>query len=126
MLMDNKYVFEPFWEWVRNEETSEGWRRKFSADTRTFRKRFADGNVFGLLQVVFRRLYTLRNQTVHGGSTPREGWGRDQVRDGARIMDALVPVILGIMRTAIENDRDSSVWGHVTYPRCEVKMVRVH
>ncbi len=126
MLMANKYVFEPFWEWVRNAETSEVWRRKFNADRSAFRKRFAKGNVHGLLLVVFRRLYTLRNQIAHGGSTPRAGWGQDQVRDSARIMDALVPVILGIMRTVIENDRDTSVWGPVRYPRCETEMVRAH
>ena len=124
MLMDNKYVFEPFWEWVRNEQTSNAWRSTFSADRRAFRKSFANGDVCGLLRGVFRRLYTLRNQIIHGGSTPKEGWGQDQVRDGARIMDALVPVILGIMRTAIEKDRDSSIWGEVRYPRCEAAMVR--
>ena len=63
------------------------------------------------------RLCTLRNQIIHGGATFATGWGQDQVRDGSRIMESLVPSILKIMRADIKRNPNSRVWGSVAFPR---------
>ena len=73
------------------------------------------------MSVVFDRLYTLRNQIFHGGTTYPSGFGRDQIRDGSRIMASLVPAILHIMRQDIDGNPDSELWGKVAFPRIEAE-----
>ena len=119
LLLENQYAFEPFWNCVRGEPEGDGWRSKFERDKKkVLRKlKFREGDVHGVLKVVFQRLYTLRNQILHGGTTFAKGWGRTQVEDGSRIMASLVPAIMGIMRDDIKENPDSRVWGKVLYPR---------
>ena len=110
-------MFKPFWDAVSGSLGAERWEDQFRranqrvSDARRYR------DVRGVLREAFLRLYTLRNQLFHGGATYATGWGGDQVRDGARIMGALVPVILEIMRADIETNPESDVWGLIAYPR---------
>jgi hypothetical protein len=64
-----------------------------------------------VLGIVFTRLYTLRNQLMHGGAT----WGgkvnRDQLRDCNALMGKLVPMIIEIML-----DNPDTLWGDAVYP----------
>ena len=116
-LLENKYVFRPFWESVRGSSSGGGWKQKFEGDKRRSFRELENGNVERVLEIVFWRLYVLRNQIFHGGTTFAEGWGRDQIRDGSRIMAALVPAILDIMRADIAENPDTEAWGKVAYPR---------
>jgi hypothetical protein len=50
-----------------------------------------------VLSFVFDRLYVLRNQLVHGGSTWNSGINRTQVRDGTAILGFLMPVFADLM-----------------------------
>lgn len=118
-LIDNKFVFRPFWQWVRGEPTGENWGEWFDRDKLNVHRQLDDGDLFGILVAVFQRLYTLRNQIFHGGATFASGWGRRQVEDGSRIMEALVPAILDIMRADIDANANSDRWGPVSFPRCE-------
>ena len=65
------------------------------------------GKISDVLEEVLKRLYVLRNQIVHGGTTFAEGRGRSQVKDGYRIMEALMPPILNIMEEDIRKTPDS-------------------
>ena len=120
ILLQNQYVFDPFWGWVRGsgDENWHGWFLRLNRQVHRAREKH---NVHRVLEEVFDRLYTLRNQIFHGGATFATGWGqgqgRDQVRDGSRIMASLVPVIVGIMEADIKNNPDSETWGKVAYPR---------
>ncbi len=116
-LLDNHYIFDPFWKAVRGSDTGRDWKAKFSDSNRSAMKFMGRRNVHRVLVVLFKRLYTLRNQIVHGGATFEKGWGQDQVKDGSRIMESLVPSILEIMWTDIERNPESDVWGPVAYPR---------
>jgi hypothetical protein len=57
----------------------------------------ADKQTARVLREVFDRLYMLRCQIIHGGST----WGgkvnRDQVKDGAAILGTFIPIMVDIM-----------------------------
>lgn len=64
-----------------------------------------------VLLTVFERLYTLRNQLIHGGATWNSKVNRGQVHDGANIMNKLVPAIIHIMM-----DGAGEVWGDPCYP----------
>ena len=116
-LLENKYVFRPFWESIRGSSSGGGWKQKFEGDKRRSFRELANGNVERVLEIVFWRLYELRNQIFHGGATFAEGWGQDQITNGSRIMADLVPVILDIMDTHIAENPDTKVWGKVAYPR---------
>ena len=98
VLLANPYVFRPFWRTVWNPERVNDWRQSFEGSKRVAGSALARRDVFTVLSVVFDRLYTLRNQIFHGGATWPAGFGRDQIRDGSRIMASLVPAILDIMQ----------------------------
>ena len=50
-----------------------------------------------MLYEVFVRLYTLRNQLMHGGSTWNSSVNRTQLRDGRELLTQVLPVMLGVM-----------------------------
>ena len=116
-LLMNAYVFRPFWRAVWGLEPDGAWRQRFAASKRAAASALARRDIFTVLCVVFDRLYTLRNQVFHGGATWPAGFGRDQIRDGSRIMASLVPAILDIMQVDIDRNPDSEFWGRVAYPR---------
>ena len=64
-----------------------------------------------VLSIVLDRLYVLRNQLVHGGATWNSVANRQQVRDGAAILMAVVPVVVDILIEAGDVD-----FGAVAYP----------
>ena len=57
------------------------------------------------------RLYVLRNQLIHGGSTWNSGKNRDQVIDGRKFLKDFVPCLLEIM---LKNPNED--WGDNNYP----------
>ena len=69
MLMENRYVFNPFWQHHNGIDGFEDWEEKFRASSRSFAQAFQAGDSVRVLSFVFDRLYVLRNQLVHGGST---------------------------------------------------------
>ena len=117
VLLTNPYVFFPFWRSVWGLERDSDWRQRFEAGKRVVESALMRRDTFPVLSVVFDRLYTLRNQIFHGGATWPAGFGRDQIRDGSRIMASLVPTILDIMQQEIDRNPDSELWGRVAYPR---------
>ena len=117
VLLSNQYVYRPFWMAVWGSDRSGGWRRRFEDSKRIALTALSNRDVFTVLSVVFDRLYTLRNQIFHGGTTYPSGFGLDQIRDGSRIMASLVPAIFDIMRQDINSNPDSEVWGKVAFPR---------
>jgi len=110
-LLDNPYVFHLFWEFQRGRIGEDEWRDRFSSAKKSAQFALASGNTPALLSVMFNRLYTLRNQLIHGGAT----WGgkvnRDQLRDCTRLLGKLVPVIIALMM-----DNPNALWGDAVYP----------
>ena len=122
-LLVNPYVYRPFW-WriADNVRDSSGvdWatdlKKEIEDKNDNAWSALLSGDAYGALTEIFERLYTLRNQVFHGGATYRGGKGRDQIRDGAEIMAAVVPAILDIMRADIRQTPDSQAWGDVAFP----------
>ena len=50
-----------------------------------------------VLSIVLSRIYTLRNQLVHGGRTWNCLANREQMRDCVNLMGKLVPLVIEIM-----------------------------
>lgn len=111
MLMENRYVFNPFWQYHNGIDGFENWEDRFRASASSFAQAFQAGDSVRVLSFAFDRLYVLRNQLVHGGSTWNSGVNRAQVRDGAAILGFLMPVFVDLM---MDNPRED--WGRPFYP----------
>jgi len=111
ILIDNRFVFQPFWTALREHDSSERWQVAFVASKKRALQAIASGDTTTLLAVMFDRLYVLRNQLVHGGATWASRVNRSQVRDGAAILGVIVPQMLSIMLDHPEHD-----FGEVLYP----------
>ena len=111
MLMENRYVFNPFWQHHNGIGGFADWEDRFKTSARSFAQAFQAGDSARVLSFVFDRLYVLRNQLVHGGSTWNSGVNRAQVRDGAAILAFLMPVFVDLMMDNPEKD-----WGKPFYP----------
>jgi len=108
LLIDNQWVFEPFWRSQRRGD--ETWRKAFEEEKKIAYRALANNDVPSLMSTIMSRLYTLRNQLVHGGATWQSRANREQVRDGKRLLLELMPVIIEIMFDKRED------WGQVHYP----------
>ena len=109
VLIENKFVFEKFWEYNRGE--MEDYLPAFNKSIGTALNCLSKENIEGLLEIVLERLYTLRNQLIHGGATYNSKLNRSQLKDACNIMQLLVPIIIDIMLDNGEHD-----WGEIAYP----------
>ena len=114
LLLDNQYIYRPFWECCEGRITKQEWRRRFANAKRATNKALAAKDTAAVLNIVFSRLYTLRNQILHGGATWNSKVNRAQLRDGAAILAKVVPSIIKIMM-----DHPKVAWGEPCYPVVE-------
>lgn len=110
-LIENKFVFEPFWRALREHDSSGRWEQRFERDKKAALKAVMDGDTLTVLGVIFDRLYVLRNQLVHGGATWNSKVNRQQVGDGAKLLDWLLPATIGLML-----DNPEVEWGGIGFP----------
>lgn len=111
VLLDNRYVFSPFWKHHNGISGYEEWEKMFRSAERRFILALKTHNTVEVLNLVFDRLYVLRNQIIHGGATWNSSVNRSQVRDGAAILSFLVPVFIDVMMDNPDED-----WGRPYYP----------
>jgi hypothetical protein len=112
LLIDNKFAYKQFWDTLRGEKID--WERLFKQSKIDSRNYLAHQQVAELLGVVLDRLYTVRNQLIHGGATYNSKLNRSQVKDASEILEFLLPIIIDIMLTNIDED-----WGVINYPVIE-------
>ena len=97
LFIDNKFVYQKFWDFQNDEITEDEWLTSFRKSKESANRALGQSNTEKVLAIVFERLYTLRNQLIHGGATWGSAVNRDQVRDGTRIMNQVVPTVISIM-----------------------------
>jgi hypothetical protein len=114
MLLQNKYVFAPFWAYHNGVPANEDWHKRLAASQKVVANAVAKRDTAKILSVMFDRLYVLRNQLIHGGATWHSSVNRDQVRDGAAVMGCLLPVFIEIMM-----DHPEREWDMPHYPVIE-------
>lgn len=115
-LLDNKFVDSRFWDYY-HENFLERAEQKNWDTTKVIKsfdnaKKEAEPNISKMLSIIFDRLYTLRNQIMHGGSAWKVDLNRGQLRDATGIMYKLLPVFIDLM---LENPETN--WGKSFYPR---------
>ena len=109
VLIENKFVFEKFWEFNRGD--IDNYEASFNKSIATALNCLSKENIEGLIEIILERLYTLRNSIMHGGSTYNSKLNRAQLKDASNIMQLLVPIIIDIMLENYEHD-----WGEIAYP----------
>ncbi|MGM0563388.1 MAG: hypothetical protein ACQES2_03565 [Pseudomonadota bacterium] len=114
VLMDNPYVFQPFWDYQNGLDSAEDWEKTFQRDKQRAHQALAKQQTASVLSVVFYRLYTLRNQLIHGGATWNSQTNREQLRDATRLLFDLVPTVIELML-----DHPDALWGDAMYPPVE-------
>ena len=111
ILLDNRYIFGPFWKHHNGDSAFSDWAARLDRAKTAVNHALLRRDTTTLLSILFDRLYVLRNQLVHGGATFESAVNRAQVRDGCAILGTLLPLFIDLM---MENPE--WVWGMPHYP----------
>jgi hypothetical protein len=111
LLLDNRYIYQDFWNYRNGKLTETQWQRNFADANKAARTALAQRDTATVLSIVLSRLYTLRNQLMHGGATWNSSVNRDQIRYCANLLGKLVPLVIEIMM-----DNVNTLWGDACYP----------
>jgi len=114
LLLDNRYVFAPFWLHHNGVAGYTNWGERLEGARRQVNRALAEHYTATLLSLLFDRLYVLRNQLVHGGGTWNSTVNRAQVRDGAALLGCLLPIFVDLMM-----DNPAHGWTMPHYPVVE-------
>lgn len=110
-LINNQYVFQPFWDYQNGTLSEAEWQERFERSKAGATRALGAMNTKKLIAAIFDRLYVLRNQIVHGGSTWNSAVNRSQINDGVKILGYMVPLTIYLM---MENP--GQLWGDPCYP----------
>ena len=113
-LLDNRFVFQDFWDFQNGLIREDEWKRRFTNANRAARRALANQHTGTVLGIVLGRIYTLRNQIVHGGATWGGSLNREQMRDCLRFMERVVPLVIDVLM-----DAPDVPWGPVAFPVVE-------
>lgn len=114
ILLENKYVYQPFWDYHNALDPDFDWEEKFARAKQSTQSALAKMNTHRVLCNIFSRMYTLRNQLIHGGATWNSAVNREQLRDCCAILGKIVPTIIVVMM-----DHPKTLWGDPCYPVVE-------
>lgn len=115
ILLDTPVVLQSFWDFHSGKISETQWKERLAQGKRIASQALASGNTPQLLGVVFNRLYTLRNQLMHGGATWNGSVNRKQLKDCANLLGKLTPVIIALMMA-----HPQTLWGDACYPVVEI------
>ncbi|MEJ2045357.1 MAG: hypothetical protein P8X74_15900 [Reinekea sp.] len=108
-LVRNPYVFHSFW--VSQRRGDNLWQQEFDQSSLKALNALSRQRVTELCTIVMDRLNVLHNQLIYGGATYKGRINREQVVDGAGLLESLMPVFIRLMLASPETD-----WGVIAYP----------
>ena len=111
LLLDNRYVYHPFWQHQNGVAGYSDWEQKLERSRTAINHALREHDTARILSILFDRLYVLRNQLVHGGATWDSDVNRAQVRDGASMLGWLLPIFIDLMM-----DNPQHEWPMPNYP----------
>lgn len=113
MILKNHYTYQKYWDYINGDKYAENWEESFKTINNIAIGCLEKQDTETLLALVFDRLYTIRNQLVHGGATCGSVKNRIQIDDGAEFLMDIIPQMLIIM---MKNPDKSENWGKPFYP----------
>ncbi|WP_454888739.1 hypothetical protein [Sphingobium indicum] len=111
LLLDNRYVFAPFWHHHNEVAGFEDWSGMLERERVATANALRRHDTATLLSILFGRLYVLRNQLVHGGATWNSEVNRTQVRDCGALLGSLLPLFIDLMMDNADHE-----WPMPHYP----------
>ena len=111
VLLDNQFVYQPFWDFHNKKITEQEWKERFVKAKALANNALSSKRTDLLITIILQRLYTLRNQLMHGGATWKSSANRAQIRDGVAFLGLLVPIIVDVMM-----NNPNELWGSANYP----------
>ncbi|MBI1452888.1 MULTISPECIES: HEPN domain-containing protein [Acinetobacter] len=97
LLLDNQYIYQGFWDYQNQKISLDACKTGLLEEKQKVLHALGQKDSVDILMVLFNRLYTLRNQIVHGGATYNSSVNRPQLKDACRILDALLPVFILVL-----------------------------
>ncbi|RLL37294.1 hypothetical protein D9K79_08750 [Acinetobacter cumulans] len=116
VLLDNQYIYQGFWDYQNEKISLEACKTGLTAEKQKVLHALGHKDSVDILMVLFNRLYTLRNQIVHGGATYNSSVNRSQLKDACRILEVLLPVFILVL---LENAQSLDL-GKPFYPVVQV------
>ncbi|MGL1206737.1 hypothetical protein ACSTK6_13370 [Vibrio parahaemolyticus] len=110
-ILNNEFILQAYWDFHAGRIAESEWKAALTKAKAASHNALAKSDTTTVLSVLFSRLYTLRNQIMHGGATFNSSANRQQLRDCTNILELLVPTIIEIM---MNNPND--LWGEPVYP----------
>lgn len=89
VLLDNQFVYQPFWDYHNGLSEEQEWKPKFERAKVAANKALSAHDTNTVLSIVLSRMYTLRNQLIHGGATWNSSVNREQLRDCSAFLGKL-------------------------------------
>lgn len=111
LILNNEFILQAFWRFQSGQITEDKWKQEQSNAKVAANSALASGDTTTVLSIVFSRLYTLRNQMLHGGATYNSQKNREQLRDCTSLLSNIVPTVIELMM-----DGAHELWGDAVYP----------
>lgn len=111
-ILSNHYTFQSYWDFQKGKLSAAEIAERYEQNKSMVTGALATLNTEMALSLLFDRLYVVRNQLVHGGSTYNSRVNREQILCACRILSVLMPIFLQIL---MEN-HDKQDWGELVYP----------
>ena len=102
-LLQNKFVFRPFWEQARFNRKTKDWKKQLDKSNEKAERYLENQEPLQVMLILVERLYTLRNQLFHGGATWDSSLNRNAVHAGANILGIFVPAYIELMMNSDED-----------------------
>ncbi|WP_180089759.1 MULTISPECIES: HEPN domain-containing protein [unclassified Acinetobacter] len=96
-FLDNPYVYQGFWDYQNQKISHDACKEGLAHEKQKVLRALKEKDSVDILMVLFNRMYTLRNQMVHGGATYKSSVNRKHLQDGCTILSALLPVFMVIL-----------------------------
>ncbi len=112
VFIDNKFVFQGFWDFHNGLISEAAWLEDFAADKTQLNKALEQKDSAKLLMILFNRIYTLRNQVFHGGSSYGSKANQPALKNAAALLETYTAFFLKVI---LENPEDKE-WGNPYYP----------
>jgi hypothetical protein len=111
LFIRNPYVSHWFWDFHRGRLDEPRWKERFEWSCNNAQRALKKRNAVVFVGILFDRLYVLRNQLMHGGSTFDSVVNREQLRYGVQVLEQLVPAIISVVMNNPDED-----WGEPCFP----------
>ena len=107
-VLTNEYLLSSYWKFHKSNPKL--WIEIYEKE-KIVTKALSDSNSLSILNIMFDRLYVLRNQIFHGNATWNSKVNRKQLEQCTDLLSEIIPIFIVIM---IENPKVN--WGELVVP----------